>query len=53
MLFTLYDVSTVGEIVALVLQYSKSPRGNVNLYEELLYTCNEIISELVVFCIFD
>ena len=46
MLFTLYAVSTVGKIVALV---SQIPRCNVILYGELLYTCNEIISELVFF----
>ena len=45
MLFTLYAISTVGEIFAFVPQYPKSPRGNVVLYGEFLYTCKEIISE--------
>ena len=49
MLITRYAVSTVGEIVALVSQYPKSPRGNVILYGELLYSSKEIISELVFF----
>ena len=52
MLFALYAASTVGKIVALISRYPKSSKGNVILYGELLYTCKEIISELV-FCVFD
>ena len=44
MLFTLYAVSTVGEIVAFVSQYPKSLNN-----EEILYTCKQSISELVFF----
>ena len=32
----------VGEVVAFVSQYPKSPKGSVIWYGELLYTCNEI-----------
>ena len=42
----------MGEIVALVSQYSKSPKSKVILYGELLYTCREIISELEFFMYF-
>ena len=45
MLFLLW----LGEFVALVLLSPKSPRGIVNLSRELLYTCKEIISEIVFF----
>ena len=50
MLFTLYVVFTVGEIVALVSQFSKSPKGNILLYGELMYTYKELhASELAYF----
>ena len=49
MLFSIYAVSTVGEFVALVPLSPKSPRGIVILSRELLYTCKEIISEIVFF----
>ena len=39
----------MGEIVAFVLQYPKSPKDNVTWYGVLLYTCNEMISEFVFF----
>ena len=39
----------MGEIVALVSQYPKNPKGNIILYGELLYTCKKVISELVFF----
>ena len=39
----------MGEIVAFVLQYPKSPKGNVTWYGVLLYTCNEMMSEFVFF----
>ena len=48
-LFTRYATSFVGKVVAFVSQYPKSPRGNVIWYDELLYTCNEIISEFECF----
>ena len=44
----------MGEIVAVVSQYSKSPRASVILYGELLNTCKEIISNFVFFvCLID
>ena len=49
MLFTRYASSFVGEVVAIVSQYPKSPRSNVICYGELLYTCNEIMSEFEFF----
>ena len=39
----------MGEIVAFVSQKSKNSRDNVIFYGELLYTCNEKISEFVFF----
>ena len=51
-LLTRYATSFVGKVVAFVSQYSKSPRGNVIWYGELLYTCNEIISEFECFIYF-
>ena len=36
------------EVVAFVSQYPKSPKGSVIWYGELLYTCNEKISEFEV-----
>ena len=42
---TRYATSFVGEVVAFVSQYPKSPRANIIWYGELLYTCNEITSE--------
>ena len=48
-LFTLYDTSNWGQVVAFVSQKPRSPRGNGFLYSELLYTCNELISEFVFF----
>ena len=35
----------MGEVVAVVSQYPKSPKDKVILYGELLYTCREIMSE--------
>ena len=49
MLFTLYATSFVGEVVALVSQFPRSPRGRVILHGELLYTCREIMSEFEFF----
>ena len=42
----------MGEAVAIVSQYPKSPKGNVIWYGELLYTCKEIISEFECFMYF-
>ena len=39
----------MGEVVAFNSQYPKNPRGNVIWYGEILYTCNEIISEFEFF----
>ena len=44
--------SFVDEVVALVSQYPKSPKDSVIWYGELLYTCNEIISEFKCFIFF-
>ena len=49
MLSTLYAVSIVGEIIALVSQNPKKPGCNVILYEEMMNTCQETISKLVFF----
>ena len=49
MLLTRYATSFVGNVVALVSQKPKSPKGSVIWYDELLYTCNEIISEFECF----
>ena len=51
-LFTLYATSFVGEVVAFVSQYPRSPRGSVILYGELLYTYREITSEFEFFMYF-
>ena len=51
-LLTRYATSFVGEVVAFVSQYPKSPRGNVIWYGEILGTCNEIISEFECFMYF-
>ena len=51
-LLTRYATSFVGKIEAFVSQYPKSPRGNVIWYGELIYTCNEIISEFECFMYF-
>ena len=48
----MYATSFVLEMVALVSQYPKSPKGKVILYGELLYTCREIISEFEFFMCF-
>ena len=48
-LLTRLATSFIGEIVAFVSQYPKSPKGNVTLYGVLLYTCNEMMSEFVFF----
>ena len=42
----------MGEVVAFVSQYPKSPKVSVIWYGELLYTCNEIISEFESFMYF-
>ena len=42
----------MGEVKAFVSQYPKSPKGSVIWYNELLYTCNEIISEFECFIYF-
>ena len=39
----------MGDIVAFVSQYPKSPKGNVTLYGVLLYICNEMVSEFIFF----
>ena len=52
MLLTRYATSSVGEVVAFVSQYSRSPKGNVIWYGELLYTCREIVSEFECFMYF-
>ena len=39
----------MGEIVAFVSQYPKSPKGDVTQYGVLLYTCNEMMSDFVFF----
>ena len=49
LLFTLYAIYFVGEVVVLVSQKSKTPRGRVILHGELLYMCKEIISEFESF----
>ena len=51
-LFTLYATSFVGEIVALVSQYPRSPKNRVNLNGEIFYTCRKIISEFEFFMYF-
>ena len=51
-LLTLYAISFTGEVVAFVSQYPNNPRGNVILFGVLLYTCSEIISELMFFSYF-
>ena len=51
-LLTRYATSFVGEVVAFVSQYPRSPSGNVIWYGELLYTCNEMISEFDYFTYF-
>ena len=51
-LLTLFATSFVGEVVAFVSQYHKSPRGNVILYGELLHTCSEMVSEFEFFMFF-
>ena len=51
-LFTLYATSIVGEVVALVSQYPRSPRGRVILYGKLFYKCGEKMSELEFFMYF-
>ena len=48
-LLTLYAISFTGEVVEFVSQYPNHPRGNVILFGVLLYTCSEIISELIFF----
>ena len=48
-LFTLNALYSVGEIVTFVSKCPTSPRGNLILYSELLYTCKEIMSESVSF----
>ena len=48
-MFTRYAFSCMGDIVAFVSQYPKSPKGNVTWYGVLLYTCNEMMSEFVFF----
>ena len=42
----------MGEVVALVSQYPRSPKSRVILYGELLYTCREMISEFEFFMYF-
>ena len=42
----------MSEVVAFVSQYPESPKGSVIGYGELLYTCNEIISEFEWFMYF-
>ena len=49
---TRYATSFVGKVVAFVSQYPKSPRDSVIWYGELLYTCNEILSEFECFMYF-
>ena len=44
--------SFVGEVVAFVSHSPKNPKGSVIWYGELLYTCNEIISEFESFMYF-
>ena len=39
----------MGEVVALVSQYPRSPKSKVILYGEILYTCREMISEFELF----
>ena len=51
-LLTRYATSFVGKYMAFVSQYPKSLEGNVIWYGELLYTCNEIISEFECFMYF-
>ena len=51
-LFTLYAISFVGEVVALISQYPRSLRVWVFLYGELLYTCREIMSKFEFFTYF-
>ena len=49
MLFTLYATPCVGDVVALVSQNPRIPKGRVFLYGELLCTCREIMSEHVFY----
>ena len=42
----------MGEVVALVSQYPRNPKGRVILYGELLDTCREITSEFEFFIFF-
>ena len=51
-LLTRYATLFVGKVVAFASQYPMSPRGNIIWYGELLYTCNEIISEFECFMYF-
>ena len=51
-LLTRYATSFAGKVVAFVSEYPKSPRAKVIWYGELLYTCNEIISEFECFMCF-
>ena len=39
-----YAFSCMGDIVAFVSQYPKSPKCNVTWYGVLFYTCNEMMS---------
>ena len=48
-LFTPNAVSIGGKVLAFVSQQPKSPRVNVILCGELLYTCNETMSNFVFF----
>ena len=47
-----YATSFVGKIVAFLSQYPKSPKSSDIWYGELLYTCNQIISEFDCFIYF-
>ena len=47
-----YATSIIGEVVAFISQYHKSPKGNVIWYGELLFTCNEIKSKFEFFMYF-
>ena len=49
MLLTRYATSFVVKVVAFVSQYPKSPKSSFIWYGELLYTCNEIISDFECF----
>ena len=48
----MYATSFVGEVVALVSQYPRSPKSRVILNGEILYTCREMISEFEIFHVF-